>query len=284
VGVRRAADTPALDAETAVATAPEPATATLIADTAIHAAAEPALAVAPAEDAPGDAAARPTDAAPGALTDEAAPAVSALEKSAEAKARPGAEVTDGAAPRSGPAPGGGRLLLPAGFIGLTVVLLITAADVFGSSPAAGPWWGTACVSVAGIAATLGGCRLNRVAAWVVLVNLCWYLIYSVSVIATVNNTSGWVPTLLGAESVAGAAVNVGLCAWMLVVWKRLAGALYPLLAAVTAGVAIAQVLNAIVLLTLKLSIWNGMAWVCIITAVGGLAAAALAREPGTPAS
>jgi hypothetical protein len=82
------------------------------------------------------------------------------------------------------------------------------------------------------------------------------------------------PTYLAAEAIVGAAANVGLCAWLLA--RRAARGRQPLLAAITGGLALAQAITAVVLLTGNLSVWDTAAWLCIAVALGCLVAAALA--------
>ena len=105
-------------------------------------------------------------------------------------------------------------LLAAGSVILIIPICISALDILIllRNGALWPWWVIVAVSILGIAVTLGGIRQSTVSASIVLWNLAWFLIYSISIIAFIHSTYSGAADILLAECVIGAIGNVALCA------------------------------------------------------------------------
>ncbi len=177
---------------------------------------------------------------------------------------------------------GAARLLMAGFIALAAALGLTALDLLLNTIIAWPWWTIAGVSVAGIFITMGGRRDDGLAATLILFNLAWFTIYSLTVIILIeHNPPETNVALLVTECVIAAVANAALCIWIAALRLNGNPRADPLLAALAGGLLIGLVLAAIAIVTAKRPVWDTVAIVSIGNALLGLLAAARALRQTT---
>jgi Caspase domain len=182
-----------------------------------------------------------------------------------------------------------RLLAAGSFI-LIIPLFISALDILVGlrSGTLWPWWIVAAASILGIAVTLGGIGQNAVFASIVLWNLAWFLVYSLSILAFIHSTYSGTPNIFLAECIIGAVGNAALCAWILTLRFRGTPRVDPFMAIFTGCFSVGLVLVAIAwkteigiaFATGKLAVWYAAGWVAIIAALILLLASIRALRPG----
>ena len=207
------------------------------------------------------------------VTDPAAPDV------AEPAARP---VTDPAAPdvAEPAAPAGAAAsfvpaasgygaarLLAAGFIILALISSFTAYYILSRTIQIWPWWVIAGLCAPGLASALGGLSRNAILGTVLLLNLAWFLIYSLSVVGVQHSTPSTIVNTLASECYIGASVNVILCLWVAILFFRGNRRADPFLAILTGGFAIALILAAVTIGTGQQPTWNAAGIVTIANAL-----------------
>ena len=162
---------------------------------------------------------------------------------------------------------GAARLLAAGFIILALIFSFTAYYILSKTILIWPWWVIAGLCVPGLASMLGGIRRNAIFGSVLLLNLAWLLIYSLSVVGLQRSIPSTIVNTLVAECAIGAAANVVLCLWVAILLSRGNRRADPFLAILTGGIAIGLVLAAVAIGTGQQPTWDAAAIVTIANAL-----------------
>ena len=175
-------------------------------------------------------------------------------------------------------------------IPLCIYVLVTAQATYAEWPwmyTKGPWWVIAVASTLGIVVTLGGVRQNTVCATVLLCNLVWNVVYSLTLIKWVTPRPSTLTAVLSTQSaiecLIGAAVNVALCVWIIILRSNGTHKVDPVLA-VFAGCFSLALIFAFIAWASRNSpvnprVWDGVALLCIVTALVDFVAAIRALSP-----